>query len=406
MILPSLADSALFAAAEAGSISGIRAAVAAGGKPNDARKMVTLFVAYQQANGGTKTTSDTIAAESALATAILDGRADVVAALLQAGADPSRPLSWQLPQTQLKWTESAWQDHWPSWRAHNFPSALDMAVSCQGKVFRNKRGDRITYNNPRELTDVCVATDVVPSRDVVIALARGGAKITQRVLDRAQDLKDKSIAQILEAAVKAGAAGSLPNSPKPATAVPVTPSAPSPTTPRGPASTTSHPADPALLTLADHLSKHISAASGPTSSGDPRLLSALQLLLADLQRSVADQHARLVAVEEDSAVLIARLEALEVGGSTSSGPSRPRRTIRVREAFSARNADEIDLNVGDEIFWGEGYGDGWGNGYNLSTLRSGFFPLAYTTAVSSSGSPAPAARVDSARKVPARSGTF
>ncbi|KAJ3341237.1 hypothetical protein HDU93_005428 [Gonapodya sp. JEL0774] len=402
-IHPSPTDSLLLAAVESGSYADVRAAIAQGAVPNNARKLVTLFAGYAEDGGRWKTGSDTVVAEGVLAVAIRNGDSDLVAELIRAGADPSLPISWQLPATATSWTSSTWSDRWPTWRSFTFPSALDMAISCSGNVFFNKPGGKVTYNNPREINDVCVTINVKPSVEVVRGLVNGGASVTERHIERASDLKDQSIFRLLDAHRKSGGSPSKSSqpastgfkSPTPAAAIPahpIVPLGPSPATARSaePSATSTrtthapghHPADPSLLTLADHLSKHISASSNSPSSPDTRLLTALQLMLADVQRSISDHHSRLIALEEDNSVLVARVEALEIGGS-ESGFTRPRRVVRGTRAFQPQAGDELPIAVDDEVFWAEGYADGWGNGYNLSTLRSGYFPLSYTTASAS-----------------------
>ncbi|KXS16783.1 hypothetical protein M427DRAFT_284296 [Gonapodya prolifera JEL478] len=186
---------------EAGDVEAMKASLLDGADPNQARKRVTIVVpvkkqALVKPKSGLMLGMAEIMfeekddkrqlvqmGEPVLALAILTMRAEVVACLLEAGADPNLPLAWSTPSydaSQSRWT----------FTRHELLSSLDLALSTKGTF--NKRGASVRFDNPPpppagDLTD---EMDLVPALDVVQALLEGGARVMRRHVERAAQIQE------------------------------------------------------------------------------------------------------------------------------------------------------------------------------------------------------------------------
>ncbi|KAJ3338516.1 hypothetical protein HDU93_009441 [Gonapodya sp. JEL0774] len=154
---PSTATETLVRACEDGDISLLEEALCRGANPN-ARKLVQLCahvperiksgLFFKKHETVCESKIDSQPAESALALAIRGGRVDIVALLLDVGADAGLPISWQVPNCTANWSKQFWEtQRWSPKETYGFPSALSFALARGNHAF-NLPGGKITVTNP------------------------------------------------------------------------------------------------------------------------------------------------------------------------------------------------------------------------------------------------------------------
>ncbi|KAJ3334426.1 hypothetical protein HDU93_007975 [Gonapodya sp. JEL0774] len=217
-------DADLIAAVEANSLALVKKALAEGADPN-ARKKVVLSAKLDYK----ETKTDTIWAESALAIAVMKASVDVVAALVQAGADPGRPVQWRISRYGSSWSSNAWNES-PWYLTFSWPSALALALTREGKavsykmkefptdtqngsqmdigagkVWTNKPGGVVHLDTPSDFKNPWVEVTYAPRLDVVaVLLQHGGAgSINADLLYAAKTLGDKRFADLIEKRLEA-----------------------------------------------------------------------------------------------------------------------------------------------------------------------------------------------------------
>ncbi|KXS09121.1 hypothetical protein M427DRAFT_141369 [Gonapodya prolifera JEL478] len=197
---------------EQGRIDVVRAALAQGGHP-DARKSVTVVARLSDADW--EEVSDTRWMESALGLAVRDGRADLVEALLEGGADPNLPIVFCLPNWFPKpndprpWNRVTWDLRWAPDTHRRFGSALELALTS-GRLRFNLSGGSVVVRNPEESWDsVRVLIPLKPSVDVVQTLLKRGAKITEEAISTARKRSDRTFSDLLDAYARANVGGLL-----------------------------------------------------------------------------------------------------------------------------------------------------------------------------------------------------
>ncbi|KAJ3334608.1 hypothetical protein HDU93_007651, partial [Gonapodya sp. JEL0774] len=213
-------DRALIDAVENSDLDGVTKALRDGADPN-ARKRVTLTCDIQAGRF-----TDTISAESAIVRAVVTGRADVVEALLVAGAVVNgAALEWVLPNHAAN---SAWpgqkKDYWDSsrWRWKiTFPSVLSFALGRGGKstnnqsptddsgwnqsdtdkgiIRLNKRGSDVILQNPKDENQAFEKITLEPRLEIIAVLLKHGAAITNEVRAFIRGYHDRQIKDLVEA---------------------------------------------------------------------------------------------------------------------------------------------------------------------------------------------------------------
>ncbi|KAJ3329811.1 hypothetical protein HDU93_000778, partial [Gonapodya sp. JEL0774] len=209
-------DRALIDAVENSDIEGVNKALRDGADPN-ARKRVTLTC---DTKAGRLT--DTISAESAIVRAVVTGRADVVEALLVAGAVVNGgALEWVLPPWTGNWQGQS-KDWWDSYRWYYkiaFPSVLSFALGRGGKstenyanfsswnqsdtdkgiIRLNKRGGDVILQNPKDENQAFEKITLEPRPEVIAVLLKHGAAITNEVRAFIRGYHDRQIKDLVEA---------------------------------------------------------------------------------------------------------------------------------------------------------------------------------------------------------------
>ncbi|KAJ3311280.1 hypothetical protein HDU93_005297, partial [Gonapodya sp. JEL0774] len=216
-------DADLIAAVEANSLALVRKALAEGADPN-ARKKVVLSAKLDKK----ETKTDTISAESALAIAVMKTSVDVVAALVQAGADPVRPVEWKISHLSPAWESSTWNQS-PWYLTFTWPSTLALALTCKGKVvnhrmkvcssdtycswtmdiekgklWTNKTGGEVHLDSPSTFDSSWAEITYAPRLEVVAVLLQHAAgSINADLLSAAKTLGDKRFADLIEKRLEA-----------------------------------------------------------------------------------------------------------------------------------------------------------------------------------------------------------
>ncbi|KXS21813.1 hypothetical protein M427DRAFT_151085 [Gonapodya prolifera JEL478] len=185
-----------------------------GSNPNTRKRVVLI---WRVLVGDLKVTEqrDTAACESALCLAVMRGRSDVVSALLEAGANPNEPLSWQIPVWSSNWDHVAWEER--RWYIfYSYQNALALALlrgsvqfwdgtACswqqqanRGRFKVGKMGAVTEFVNPATEKSVTDDLEMQPAFDVVAALVKGGARVVEADVERARAMTDKRFVELLE----------------------------------------------------------------------------------------------------------------------------------------------------------------------------------------------------------------
>ncbi|KAJ3335161.1 hypothetical protein HDU93_006323 [Gonapodya sp. JEL0774] len=211
-------DLDLIAAVEANSLALVRKALTEGADPN-ARKRITLTTKIKE--GGTKT--DSVLGECALVLAVIHGSAYIVASLIQAGADPCRPVEWKISTWSSSWDLNEWNN--TCWlRTYTYPSTLALALTRggkvttyngrvstdwgpdteKGKVQMNKKGGDVRLDNPASHAARLDEMTYTPRIEVVAVLLRSAiGAINADLLTQARTLSDPQFAELIEKPLEA-----------------------------------------------------------------------------------------------------------------------------------------------------------------------------------------------------------
>ncbi|KXS11701.1 hypothetical protein M427DRAFT_35452 [Gonapodya prolifera JEL478] len=218
-------DAQLIDTVESGQIALVNKALDGGASPN-ARKRVTVSWTHNK-DGLSLTKRDTIQCESALALAVVSGRADIVEVLLRRGSDPDVKVEWKIPLWYNKTTFTNWDKY--RWIfPFEYPCCLALALAQGGNIphfgdsptdvyssngpNRNwkqemetglirmsRTGGDLTIADPSKDEDAFRLVNLQPNLDVLIALLRGGAKATDAALAAARKVPDPQFLTLLEA---------------------------------------------------------------------------------------------------------------------------------------------------------------------------------------------------------------
>ncbi|KXS10004.1 hypothetical protein M427DRAFT_63057 [Gonapodya prolifera JEL478] len=354
-------DFNLIEAVESGNVIGARQCLSDGASPN-VRKVVTLTVntgRWDRTSGPPRT--DTSEGESALALAILYGQVDMVSALLEGGSDPNIAIGWQIsgldPWTTENWNKSRWEANW------SYPSALALAVGRAGRVtnaeakpitnwqsdaqssfkFRiNKRGGTPKVVNPSLNADRLLEVSLTPKIEIVTLLIRHGASVSEEILEGTRTLKDRKIHDLLQG----HRLGELERQ--------------------------RQRAEEELARRAKEEVARMVESSVELIVSDLR--GQLETLEEKLDTQTAHYEHQLKLLHHE----IANLK-IQLANSTLKQqviPPTPIKQVRlVRLPYTPREGDEIELDIGQEVFVHLEYVDGWGRGLNVTTGVLGFFPM-------------------------------
>ncbi|KAJ3343757.1 hypothetical protein HDU93_006669 [Gonapodya sp. JEL0774] len=365
-------ESTLIDAVESGNVQLVRQLLSEGTSPN-ARKISVLTVntgRWDRNSGPPRT--DSSDGESALALAIVAGNFELVKALLEFKADPNMAISWQLsgldPWTADSWNRSRWAINWL------YPSSLSFAVGRLGRVTNsdgktvsnwqsdaenalrlrvNKRGSCPKIVNPSLNADRLVEITFTPKIEIVSLLLRYGGKVSDELLDAARTLKDRKFYELLlnhrneeteqqrhreeELRIKKEweAIQSL--------------------------------VEAATQVAVSQLNGRIHALENKLDGQATEIaeMQRLHLITTNaLQREIADlrQHVGLsspIPIKPDMAP-----------------PVQVKQVREVKIPYQPREADEIELQSGQEVFVHLEYVDGWGRGLCIATGAVGYFPMA------------------------------
>ncbi|KAJ3335737.1 hypothetical protein HDU93_004583 [Gonapodya sp. JEL0774] len=188
----------LIEAVEENDLEEVEKALADGADAN-ARKSVTLMV---NLSDGQKV-EDTVAMESALCLAIRNGAtersaANIVRALLAAGADPNAVVEWKAANFFDKWTPKEWFGKFRWLTTYRFPSALEFALTtARAKPFSEK-GGHVVLDNPADKDVRRDEFPLKPNMEIIIMLLRHGGKITTSALQAAKKSDDKAFVSFVE----------------------------------------------------------------------------------------------------------------------------------------------------------------------------------------------------------------
>ncbi|KXS17776.1 hypothetical protein M427DRAFT_54362 [Gonapodya prolifera JEL478] len=168
------ANALLIEAVERGDLNAAKDAIERGAQASTARKRVTCEVEMPDGNRE----AESCLGETVLCLAVRDGRADMVEALLVAGANPNTPISWKIANVVDWWTPENWDDGAGAWDDDNltFSSTLEFALTRDRWPF-NPPGADITVDNPVAEEQVCKWISVDPRTDIVALLLRHGSKV-------------------------------------------------------------------------------------------------------------------------------------------------------------------------------------------------------------------------------------
>ncbi|KAJ3341215.1 hypothetical protein HDU93_005406 [Gonapodya sp. JEL0774] len=163
-----------------------------------------------------ESSTDTRVAESALCLSILLGRADMVDALLEAGADPNAAIEWPNANGSATWSPDRWND--TRWlRTYQADSPLFLAIgrgvtvtdydgisspwaslADNGKLRVNHLGAEVQLHSPESWNATCRDVEINPQPEIVRVLLRYGAKVTPDVLEAVKRANNRVITDILE----------------------------------------------------------------------------------------------------------------------------------------------------------------------------------------------------------------
>ncbi|KXS16527.1 hypothetical protein M427DRAFT_43596 [Gonapodya prolifera JEL478] len=208
-----MADSSLIDAIEAGSLSALQKALAQGANPN-ARKTVRLSIMFKTGSRKTgqvfvrkelvkkklfgkseyrdvyedtfedvmESRAETLPMESALSIAIRIGNADIVSALLNAGANPNASITWRIPLSLPSWSLKDWPNRFN--QSFAFDTALDLLTYSGSTLSFNAKGAQVQHENPASQDQVRIVwnTPSKPNSEIVSKLLKFGATISDGAL--------------------------------------------------------------------------------------------------------------------------------------------------------------------------------------------------------------------------------
>ncbi|KXS21220.1 hypothetical protein M427DRAFT_313812 [Gonapodya prolifera JEL478] len=142
---------------------------------------------------------DALPAESALALAIRSKNVDVISTLLDHGADPTLPISWQVPSSHPLWTPTLWQSsRWSPPDTLLFPSALSFSLA-RGHVPFNLPGARVAVTSPRNPAQCRVVHSLEPDPAVVRAILARSAHSADAARAAVKVLSDREVRDLAPA---------------------------------------------------------------------------------------------------------------------------------------------------------------------------------------------------------------
>ncbi|KXS09477.1 kinase-like protein [Gonapodya prolifera JEL478] len=212
-----MATRSLIIAIEGDDIASVKSLLQSGA---DASKRKRVTLSCRLIMGITK--KETIEAESALAIAIMRGNPHIVAALLDAGADPGIPVQWRLAATCGTWEKLPPQlwDRMKWGYTCTFPTALSLAVcrgismlddnknvytaginaaATDGTLFTNKKGADVAIQNPTSNDDRQQDVNIVPNIYIVARLLRAlGPNAANEVLKSEGMILSKEMETLLK----------------------------------------------------------------------------------------------------------------------------------------------------------------------------------------------------------------
>ncbi|KAJ3337396.1 hypothetical protein HDU93_001146 [Gonapodya sp. JEL0774] len=174
---------------ETGRLDIVEAALRDGGSPN-CTKRVSLVIRMVEDERELKKT-DTQNCEVAIVLAIRSARVDIVRALVEAGCDINRPVSWLIPGSWEMWTQAKWErERWkfPAGGTSPFVNALDFAMVAGGPLKFNFNGPSVVINHPKSSSEACQSFSLQPSLDIVRLLLQHGAQVSTKTLELAHNL--------------------------------------------------------------------------------------------------------------------------------------------------------------------------------------------------------------------------
>ncbi|KAJ3337183.1 hypothetical protein HDU93_001471 [Gonapodya sp. JEL0774] len=435
----------LIEAAESGKLDLLSLALSQGANP-DARKKLNLKCAVKVARTLKRTLlrsdileskiedkieqrEDSVLGESALLLAVVrSGRADVVSALLVAGANPDLVCEWHVANFANVWTPTEWDSRWQ--RSFRYSSVLEIALMTSDHAF-SKPGPIVELNSPRVWQDVLDRYSLVPDADVVQALLDKGAHVSTRTLELARNLRDNGAPNFLEMCEKYRAAQELTlsclsasdeefsrmlasaksesqglaASPTMSTStlylpdsIPTTPAVPvfretDLSLPRPPLSYSSVPApssrSPTALTLSNsHLLRTIAPLRSQLQSLESEnrslreQLSSTSTQLSSSQKDLSQALSELAACRAQLHKTQVELQASRIRDIEQAKLIRlARPVVCCVLQYAPHTRDELAMSIGDRIAVEEVFSDNWAKGENLTTQLVGVFPTNFTTSL-------------------------
>ncbi|KXS11178.1 hypothetical protein M427DRAFT_73147 [Gonapodya prolifera JEL478] len=372
-------DCDLIEAIESNNLPLVQKALREGADPN-ARKRVTELAAgpyspYQQPNylaafGQAGLLPQTVVpsqqyeialAESALALAIIHASPTIVGTLIQAGADPIRPVEWTFK------AKGNYSDPFapnfgvpPRHLTFRWNSAIEFALA-EGPVSVHRKDGKVASGEGLTL-------NLTPRVDVIAVLLRDApGAINANLLTKAKQLHDERIASLIEKRLQ----GDYDTARGVVTPPPALPPRRADINGR-------------VEELAAKLEQLTAKFSADTEKLEQRVRE-LENRNGELERQLQTMSVQLNSkLDQTTLARITRLEQqvtnLGVQQPSNHAQAAPpvdvKRLMHVVGDFTPCDADEIALSAGERVFCNFEYPDGWGSGFNTSTGGSGFFPMA------------------------------
>ncbi|KXS12871.1 hypothetical protein M427DRAFT_59179 [Gonapodya prolifera JEL478] len=382
-------NSRLIEAVEARDVGRVRAALAVGASP-DARKRTLLRASVE----GLGAKSDVSWGESALALAILYGKAEIVEELLNAGADVHRLVEWRVPTWEDgTWNQLTWQKN--RWLlTYRCASVIDLVVGTprvssanvdvrdeftaraeqEGKFAMSKDGGEIEIVNPTTREHSFDFGGFICNIPILRLLLERGVQVSSSARRAARAMSDPAVSTLIEEHLKAVASGRAGSNPRIA---PV-----------------ENPAQTQMFRVLEAQITDVKQQLGQARSLAQQRIAHHNTLVNELERDIR-------AVEADSERLRAQVGEIRSAKTHNQlNQAQTRQVVnpslndiqhRVQNMnlnqtavlyafveFTPREVNEIQLRVGDRVTC-ERQSGGWGQGRNLDTNQFGVYPVSYVS---------------------------